>query len=204
MIAALLVAMALAQPVPSPETGEGARSAGEGALSNPAVTPMRSQMHEYFDGEWTEAYFWLAGGVPALGVGAGFLAAGNQSFRGASAPLLLFGLIQSVAGIFLFGRTRGQVHALDALLDENPRAYAEQETKRLEGVNRGFSWYRPVELAFLGLGAVLTANGVYPKNDLLVGMGIATMLEAVIMLVFDHFAGDRAELYAARVRAFAR
>ncbi|MFT3840677.1 MAG: hypothetical protein QM723_27050 [Myxococcaceae bacterium] len=165
---------------------------------------MRTEMHEYFDGEWTEAYFWLAGGIPALGTGIGFLAGGNPTFKGASAPLLLFGLIQTAAGIFLFGRTRGQVHALDALLDGNPRAYAEQESERMEGVNRGFSWYKPVELAFLGAGAILTANGVNPKNGLLLGMGIATMLEAVVMLVFDAFAGSRAEVYTERIHAFLR
>lgn len=191
---ALLVALALCgEPSPLPGGGQPTPASSE---------TMRRQMHEYFDGEWTEAYFWLAGGVPALGTGLGFLAGGNQAFKGASAPLLLFGLIQTAAGVFLFGRTRGQVRALDALLDTDPRAYAQQESKRLEGVNRGFRWYKQVELAFLGLGAALTGNGVYPKNDLLLGIGIATMVEAVVMLVFDAFAGARAELYAERVHAF--
>ena len=189
MIAGLLLAVAVSQAPPP---------------AAPDAVQMRSQMHDYFDGEWTEAYFWLAGGVPALGSGVGLLAGGNQAFKGAAAPLLLFGVIQTVAGIFLFGRTRGQVRALDAQLDADPRAYAAAATKRMEGVNRGFAWYRPVELAFLGLGAVLAANGVYPKNDLLLGMGIATMAEAVVMLVFDHFAGERAERYAAQLRAFVR
>jgi hypothetical protein len=159
-------------------------------------------MHTYFDGEWTEAYFWLAAGAPALGTGIGLLAGGNQAFKGASAPLMLFGLIQTAAGIFLFGRTRAQVRALDTLLDSDPQAYAKQETKRMEGVNRGFGWYKPVEMAFLGLGAALTGNGVYPKNDLLLGIGIATMVEAVVMLVFDAFAGARAERYSEQLHAF--
>ncbi len=208
---ALLVVAALTitnTDAPPPRAGEVPQSGGGASHPSLAVTPnpevMRSQMHEYFDGEWTEAWFWLAGGVPALGTGIGLLAGGNQAFKGASAPMLLFGLIQTAAGIFLFGRTRGQVRSLDALLDADPHAYAVQEAKRMEGVNGGFRWYKPVELGFLGLGAVLTANGVYPKNDLLLGMGIMTMVEAVVMLVFDAFAGARAELYAERLNTFLR
>ncbi len=185
MTAALLW-LALAQPAPA----EAVR-----------VEPMRAQLHEYFDGEWREAYVWLGVGVPTLAGGAALLAQHGDAMRGAAIPLLVFGLVQSVAGIFLFARTPGQVRALDALLGADPKAYAAQEGKRMAQVNRGFSWYRPAELAFLAAGAAVGGLGE-GRSDFRLGLGLALMAESAVMLAFDWFAGARAGLYAQRLSDF--
>ncbi len=186
MLAAVLAA-ALAQP------------ASEAATE---VEAMRAQMHEYFAGERKEADFWFAAGFPSVVAGAELLGSGKASFQAASVPLLLFGLIQTAAGIFLFARTPGQVRDLDALLTKDPAAYAAQERKRMARVNRGFAWYQPVELAFLAAGAVVAGVANDPRNEVRLALGLALMAESAVMLVFDHFAGERAERYAQQLTAF--
>jgi hypothetical protein len=187
-VTAALLLLALAQPAPD----EAVR-----------VETMRAQMHEYFGGEWREAYAWLGAGVPTLAGGAVALARGGRAWQGAAFPLMLFGLVQSVAGIFLFGRTPGQVRTLDAQLGRDPQTYAREERARMARVNRGFSWYRPVELLLLAAGAGVAGFGD-ARGDFRLGLGLGLMAESAVMLLFDHFAGARAERYHERLAAFAR
>ena len=123
--------------------------------------------------------------------------------HGAAFPLMGIGLLQLALGVGLFVRTPGQVAALAEQLHREPTAFAAGERARMARVNRGFRWYRPVEQAILIGGAGCVLLGGLNHSDVLLGVGLGTFLEAARMLVLDHFADARADVYARRLDAFA-
>lgn len=69
-------------------------------------------------------------------------------------------------------------------------------------VNRQFYYLRVAEYSLLGIGALTTTIGAVRGADLTTGAGIGIMIDAALMLLFDHYAEVRAQIYAQRLSDF--
>jgi len=167
---------------------------------------MRRDMHTYFDGETSEAYFWL--GVGTLAVGSSTLAltlSDADSLHGAAWPVLAIGVIQAAAGIVLFARTPGQVHDLDAQLDRDAAGFRHDELERIEGVNTEFDVLLWVEAGLCAAGAGLGFYGLARDDrdfDFWTGLGFGLAVQAAVMAIFDGLAAIRADRYTESLHDF--
>lgn len=171
-------------------------------LSGAPAPEMDSKMKEYFAGEMSESYVWSGLGLAGVAAAVPLFVADDSIGRPASVPIFVLGLVQLALGIGLYVRTPGQVERLSAQLKSDPAGYAAAERKRMRGVNRGFSIYRPVELGILTVGLGLVAGGGLGRSDTAIGVGLGLIVESLLFLVLDHYADDRGAWYEAVLRDF--
>lgn len=206
----LLALVLLAQLVPSqPAPAVNADSAlvpsqADAPVKPPAPTAalMDTELRTYFAGEKHEAYAWLGVGAAMAGGGTYFALREERFSHGLAIPMLAVSAIQLGAAAVLFYRTDEQVTALSAELAKDPRRYVGEEGGRMAKVNRGFDVYKWVELGCFGSGLVMSGVGGAINKDLLLGAGIGLVAQSVAMLLFDHFAEQRARLYDRQIQDF--
>lgn len=164
---------------------------------------MRADMHDYFDGETTAAWFALGVGTLALGGATyGLAFSDNRYLEGAAWPVGIVGLIEVAAGLVLLLRTPGQVEDLDAQLDSDPEAYRAEELERMEGVNDQFDILAIAEIALMAIGVGITTWGLLDDEPFAVGLGIGMTAQFLLGFLFDLNAAARADTYTEQLRAF--
>lgn len=157
---------------------------------------VEAPLREYFAGEQAEGYAWFALGAPALAVGGALVGRSDDLSRGLSYPLLAFGAIQLLAGLWLLGVTEGRVERYHrAIVAGEP--VREREQARLRGLDRSFAILKWSEVGLLVAGAATAVAGLATGRDLATGIGIAVAVESAIMLILDGLAARRARRYAA-------
>jgi hypothetical protein len=166
------------------------------------VESMRGDMRRYFAGETAEAWAFGGLGVLSVGAGGGLLLGGRDVTRGASVPLFAVGVIQLALAIGLWVRTPPQVAGFEAQLTAAPQAWREEETKRMEGVMRGFAIYKAAEVGLFFGGLALSGAGGVSQSDFALGAGFALAAEALVMLILDFYAEGRGRLYQAALSGF--
>lgn len=167
------------------------------ARAEPAVEPMRAEMHTYFGGEGAESWGFGAMGLLSLtGASLGLFAAKDDFFQGAAFPLAAVGLIQLGAGVVLGLRTHRQIAARDALLDKHDHSFWELETPRMKRVRFQFEVLEVVEIGLAMIGLGLAAYGGRAREQTVTGIGIGLAVEAGAMLALDNAASQRADRYA--------
>jgi hypothetical protein len=157
-------------------------------------------MQHYFAAEKAEGLFFMCVGVATLGAGLAFWF--RRAFlRGVACPLVAIALIQLLVGGTVYGRTDGQVTALEHQLQTEPRQYRAEELQRMDIVNRNFDRYRNIEMGLLASGIALLAAAWWRRRPTLSGVGLGLALQSALMLVLDFFAEARADLYTAQLLA---
>lgn len=123
--------------------------------------------------------------------------------RGAAIPLLVFGLLQGVAGFTVYKRSDADRIRNVYAYDMNPQELRQHELPRMEKVNRNFIIYRWAEVALTltGIGLVLWSR-IDPSKSFWLGFGIALLLQAVLLFTADTLAEKRAKYYTAKLSAF--
>jgi hypothetical protein len=146
----------------------------------------------YFEGEKQAALCAVALGLSSIGF-AVWLFRGSSPFRAMLYPLALVGLLQLAVGIGLYARTPGQVAALDAgMASDKPKTTAD-ETERMRRVMRSFGFLKLVWVALIAAGAAMVMAA--RSRPAVVGVGMALLVEAAVMLAFDVFAERRGAEY---------
>lgn len=161
---------------------------------------MLTQLEAYFAAEKAESLVFMAFGLVA------FLFAlfvlwriRDPLFRGMAIPLLAVGLIQGVVGATVYARTDGQLAALQAQAQSAPTEFKAQELARMAVVNRSFTVYKLIEVAFVigGLGLALWRKG--PRFWR--GFGLGMLVQGALMLPADLLAEARADAYVGQLSA---
>jgi hypothetical protein len=126
-------------------------------------------------------------------------------YKGAAIPLLLIGSIQLIIGLAVFQRSDGDRKRNVYAFDMDPQQLKEKELPRMQKVTNSFIIYKSVELLLIVAALVLII--VYrnkPDKAFWVGLGIALLIQALLMLGADHFAEKRAKKYTAGLEAFVK
>jgi hypothetical protein len=156
--------------------------------------PFLDVMHAYFRGERIEAlYFIVPIGVAMVAFAAVTLRAERGGFAwGLAVPLVLFGLFAIGIGAAVGLRTTGQVAAIEAGFQSDPRAMVAEELPRMQKVNDSWPIYIATwtTLVLIGLGLRFGL-----KADWAHGVGPAIILIGALGFLIDGFAERRARPY---------
>lgn len=206
MTLALVVAVTLAQAeVTPPPTTEAPAAAVEVPKATPGTEQVRAAMRNYVSGERLTVIPFGFAGIANIAAGSVFLTQGNSHHLtwDAGWTALAFGVVELAAGIAFNLSNAGKARKLDLLLDEDPKKFAEQETKRMQRI-RDFN--QPlllgVEAVLTGAGALTAAIGYANHSDGTIGLGLGLAVEALILYVLDWTVLDRARGYASVLEAF--
>lgn len=117
-------------------------------------------------------------------------------YKGAAIPLLLIGLLQLIASIYVYNRSDAQRKDIIYKLDMNFATIKQSEIPRIEKVVKRFIVYRWVEIALFFAGIVLVI--MYKNNtekSFWIGLGLTLALQAAITFGADSFANKKANNY---------
>ena len=164
----------------------------------------KADIEKYFIAEKHESLLFLALGLAAVLLSLIFYFGVKTNMgRGAAIPLLLFGLIQAVAGYSVYQRSDDQRINQVYAYDMNPGRLKIQELARMGKVNRNFNIYRRIEVGALAAGILLILifrNN--PSKYFWVGLGIALSIMAVELFTADFIAAKRALVYTGLLERF--
>lgn len=133
-----------------------------------------------------------------------FLAFRTNFYKGAAIPLLLVGLIELIVGLTVFRRSDEDRVKNVYAYGMNPQELKEKELPRMQKVTRSFAIYKWAEISFIIAGIVLII--LYrTRHDkaFWFGLGIALVIQSLLMLSADYFAEKRAKEYTSKLQAFA-
>src|SRR5262249_7505569 len=121
--------------------------------------------------------------------------------RGFAWPLFGFGMLELAAGLF-FG-ARNEQPKLDRQLDEDPAAFAREETAKITRISTRF---QPLllgfEAALVVAGSTFAVVGASRHADTLEGAGLGVALSALAFFLIDWAVMDRADDYLAVLKHF--
>lgn len=157
----------------------------------------KTDIEKYFFAEKQESLLFIVVGVIALLTAIAFLIWGKTLFfRGAAIPLLLIGIIQLVVGFTVYQRSDEDRKRNVYAYDMNPGELKNKELPRMEKVNKNFVIYRWIEIVLTIVGLLIVFfSRKDPARLFWYGLGVALTIQAVIMLLADYSAENRAGKY---------
>jgi hypothetical protein len=157
----------------------------------------KADIEKYFMAEKNAGLIFLIAGIVAILIAAILFFFWKTNFaKGAAAPLLILGLIQTVAGYAVDTRSDNQRIDNVYAFDMNPSKLKNEELPRMKNVNRNFIIYQWVEIALIITGIVFIF--LYKSNaekSFLLGLGIALLIQSAIMFGADYLAAKRSIIY---------
>jgi hypothetical protein len=164
----------------------------------------KADIEKYFVAEKQESLLFLVVGLVAVLLALIFyFAVKTHLARGAAIPLLVFGLLQAVAGYTVYQRSDDQRINQIYAYDMNPKQLKTGELARMDKVNRNFTIYRLIEIGGMIAGMILLLIfRKSPESAFWVGLGIALSIMAVELFTADFIAARRALRYTALLEQF--
>lgn len=164
--------------------------------------PLAAAMHTWHRGERLSGFVpFLGAGVATVATGTVLLAQGSKLDVGAGVPLVAFGAIELLAGLYFGLSSYAKESALDALLITDRARFLEQERAR---VHRITSLFQPLLLAVEGAltvgGGVTAGVGALQRDDLAIGLGLGLAVQGLLFFVLDWAVLDRAQAYESALR----
>jgi hypothetical protein len=165
---------------------------------------VKSDIEKYFVAEKNASLFFVMAGIVAVFLAAVFLISLKTDFyHGAAIPLLVAGLIQIFAGFAIYRRSDEQRIRNVYARDMNPSRLKTEELPRMQKVVRNLLIYRRLEWGLLALSVVLIAAGWSTRYwSILLGAGIALLIQSAFILLEHHFASARAHEYTRKLESF--
>ncbi|CAN5394659.1 hypothetical protein BH10BAC2_BH10BAC2_48170 [soil metagenome] len=158
----------------------------------------KADIEKYFIAEKQESLLFMIIGIAAIAIALiGLFYWKTQFWKGASIPLLLIAVIQIIVGYTVYARSDQQRTNIVYAFDMDPSKLQNEELPRMKDVNKNFVIYKWIEIILAVAGIALAL--VYKSNPdklLIVGIGIALALQAIIMLSVDFIAEKRAVDYS--------
>jgi predicted membrane channel-forming protein YqfA (hemolysin III family) len=164
----------------------------------------KTDIEKYFIAEKQESLIFLVIGLIAIVVALIlYFVIKTPVSRGSVFPLLILGLIQSVAGYSVYIKSDDQRISQVYAYDMNPNQLKMVELKRMQKVKANFRIYRFIEIGAIIVGIILTiAFCTKIPRSFWLGFGIALTLMAVELFVADFIAEKRAFQYTALLEQF--
>jgi hypothetical protein len=164
----------------------------------------KADIEKYFLAEKHESLIFLVVGIIAIALSLIFYSYLKTNFyKGAAIPLLIIGLVQAVVGYTVYARSDEQRVSNVYAYDMDPGKLKAQELPRMKTVNKNFTIYRWTEIIFLLSGiALIFLYRTNPDKTFWFGLGVTLAVQAVLMLLADYFAEQRAEAYTNLLEKF--
>ena len=151
---------------------------------------------EYFRGEIKGGFTLMGMGVVGLSLGGALLATSDsETLKGASYPLLGFGLAHLAAGVFVNLTSVSRIRRAAVEIPRDPQGWVKREQKRMRGVSKQFLVLSIIEGVGIAGGIGLGIYGQREHRPELAGIGFGLASEFGATLLFDLIAGERAKRY---------
>lgn len=116
-------------------------------------------------------------------------------FKGMAIPLLTIGMMQLVAGGFIYLRTPKDIIRVENMVRLDPQKIITQELPRMQKVMDNFIIYRLIEMCLIALGLFLFIRYYNSTQSFWKGFGLALVIQATILLTADWVAQQRGKEY---------
>jgi len=165
---------------------------------------VKTDIERYFMAEKSEGLFFLMMGMAAIGLAIIFYFVLKTYFlRGAALPLVVAGLIQTMAGFSVYSNSDSQRISNVYAYDMDPSKLRQEELPRMQSVNRRFVLYRWTEIfLFLTAAGVALYSKSGPGRAYWLGWGLALAFEAAVMLAAGRYAEKRSREYTQKLEKF--
>lgn len=157
----------------------------------------RTDIEKYFLAEKQAGLIFLILGIAAIIVALiAILTIKTNVWKGAAIPLIIFGVIQAAAGYVVYSRSDEQRISNVYAVDMNPDKLTKEEIPRMQKVTKNFPIYKWIEVTLIIAGiALFIAYRSRPEKALLYGLGLALIIQGIILLTADFIASKRADTY---------
>ncbi len=164
----------------------------------------KTDIEKYFIAEKQESLVFLVIGIAAITLALIFyFIAKTHVFRGAAIPLLVLGLVQSVAGYAVYIKSDDQRINQVYAYDMNPDQLKTVELTRMRKVQTNFLIYRGIEVGLILVGFILFILFRNPEGkNFWMGLGITLTLMAAELFIADFIAAKRASKYTEQLEEF--
>jgi undecaprenyl pyrophosphate phosphatase UppP len=172
----------------------------------------KNVIEQYFTAEKNESLLFIIIGLISISLSIfGYFFYKTQAWKGAAIPLIVIGLIQLAVGYTVYKRSDDDRMRLVYAYDMNPNEIKKSELPRMNIINKNFVTYRLVQLALIVAGFLMIFYNSFfalpeykQTNDYSFshGLGIALVIQAIIMLGSDFFAEKRALRYTRELQSF--
>jgi hypothetical protein len=163
---------------------------------------LSQDLHSYYGGERTSAYFVAVLGALSVAGGAVLVTRDTDFARGLGWPLLTLGALEGIGAVIYAFQVGAEIRHYQATLDRDPGAYQRDELAHMHGTTTRFVFYRLAELG-LALGGIAAASYGFAANvDTWKGIGIGVTSLALPLLLIDTINNARASHYIAEVRSY--
>lgn len=157
----------------------------------------RTDIEKYFLAEKQAGLIFLILGIVAVIVALiAIFTIKTNVWKGAAIPLIILGIIQAAVGYAVYNKSDEQRVSNVYAVDMNPDKLIKDEIPRMQKVTKNFTIYKWAEVALIVAGIILfVAYRTRPEKALLYGLGLALIIQGIILLAADVFASKRADVY---------
>ncbi len=175
----------------------------------------KSDIEKYFVAEKQESLFITCVGILAVALAMiGLFVFKTQFWKGAAIPLIAIGLVQIIVGINVYRRSDADRIRVMYAYDMDRTVLKEKELPRMVIVDKNFGVYRWFQIMLLIVGFVLVfynktfmdreSSFENMKESYKVGVGVALIIQSIILLSADYFAEKRVHLYTEQLKQFVK
>ena len=164
----------------------------------------KADIEKYFIAEKQESLVFLVIGIAAIALALIFyFIIKTHVYRGAAIPLLILGLVQSIAGYAVYVKSDDQRINHVYAYDMNPDQLKTVELTRMRKVQTNFLIYRSIEVGLIIVGFILFIlfRNLEGKTFWM-GLGITLTLMAAELFFADFIAAKRTSKYTEQLEEF--
>jgi uncharacterized membrane protein len=164
----------------------------------------KADIENYFNAEKGESLLGLIVGIGGLVAAVFFFFFLKANFyKGAALPLVLIGLILTIAAYTVYRRSDGDRIRNVYAYDMNPGELKDKELPRMKTVMKNFVIYRYTEifLALVGIGLFFYFRDNEAKQ-FWKGFGLTLAIMSLLTLFADYFAEKRGRVYTKGIESF--
>lgn len=154
---------------------------------------MTDAVHDYFKAQKKDGVYFVALGFLSLALAIFFLNKGSAYYTGMAYVLLALGLVELISGMTLYARCDMDRISVSYFVQKDFEQIHRHEIPRMELLLKEYAIFWKVEIGFVVLGLILWMfSGPMSLGK---GIGLALIVQALILLVFDYLSLQRGANY---------
>ena len=150
-------------------------------------------IEKYFTDDRLQLGIGIIISIVSFGIAAFLFMTKRIVFTGMSYSIIPLTLVLFMVCVFLFIRTPKDMNRAITFYQTSPQKLKTAELPRMEKVLKNFNWIIRTEICIIFAGAILFVS--FGKNDLVRGISIGMIAQALVLLIFDTIEVQRARVY---------
>lgn len=147
----------------------------------------------YFDGEKIQCLIGAINSAIFILASVYFLFLEKPFLKGLAYTIIPLSGLLLIICISVIARVPSDIARVTTFYQETPENIQTEEIPRMESVMKSFGIIKKVEMALTAIGLILMV--VFRQNELVLGVATGLIVMGFILLLFDHIAESRGEIY---------